>query len=68
MSFVTLTPAIVVFGQGTIGAAGRSSGLGLRIAAGAQQSAGIARRRLNAAASASDQGQSRSSFRWVRRP
>jgi hypothetical protein len=35
---------------------------------GAQQSAGIVRSRLNAAASALDQGQSRSSLRWVRRP
>ncbi len=36
-------------------------------APGAQQRAGIVRRRSNAVTSAVDQGQSRSSLRWVRR-
>jgi hypothetical protein len=60
---VVLVPAAVGFGQangvglrGLIVRGGRGCG-------GAQQSAGIVRRRWNAAASASDQGQSRSSLR-----
>ena len=60
---VVLVPAAVGFGQangvglrGLIVTGGRGCG-------GAQRSAGIVRRRWNAAASASDQGQSRSSLR-----
>ena len=58
----------VVFGQAEMGALGIGGEVVAAVALRAQQSAGIVRSRANAAASALDQGQSRSSLRWVRRP
>jgi len=58
----------VVFGQAGMGALRIGGEVVTAVALRAQQSAGIVRSRANAAASGLDQGQSRSSLRWVRRP